>query len=263
MTRPKLTERQIGVLRWIADGCPERSWPDETHKHTARALQSRGLAEVGRIRKIWTATITEAGRYYLAHGAYEPRRVFEADRFVGKRPSGRTRQTNPGPGDPPLDATASAMRRIAHRPKPTEVKQTRREIKETYVRYKVVVTRVQVAERFVRATTEEDAAAKVQEEFDRPYGYFGSWKTTNSEIDVIEAEQTTVIGPTHLSNEGPLLLSVKDAAKALGISYSTLYQMMNQGDIEWVAIGSRKFISREHLMDFIKANTYKGYYHAR
>jgi hypothetical protein len=44
----------------------------------------------------------------------------------------------------------------------------------------------------------------VQAEFDRPYGYFGSWKTTNSEIDVIEAEQTTVIGPTHLSKEGPL-----------------------------------------------------------
>jgi hypothetical protein len=54
-------------------------------------------------------------------------------------------------------------------------------------------------ERFVRAPSEEEAAAKVQEEFDRPYGYFGSWKTTTSEIDVIEAEQTTVIGPTYIS----------------------------------------------------------------
>ena len=62
------------------------------------------------------------------------------------------------------------------------------------------------------------SAAKVQEEFDRPYGYFGSWKTTTSEVDVAEAEQTTVIGPVHLSNEGPYLLSIKDAAKALGIS---------------------------------------------
>ncbi|WP_205830541.1 MULTISPECIES: helix-turn-helix domain-containing protein [unclassified Microbispora] len=131
------------------------------------------------------------------------------------------------------------------------------------MRYKVVVTRVQVAQRFVRATSEEDAATKVREEFDRPYGYFGSWKTTASEIDVIEAEQTTVIRPAPLSDEGPLLLSIKDAAKALGVSYSTLYQMMNQGDIEWVAIGSRKFISREHLMEFIKANTHKGYYAAR
>lgn len=81
--------------------------------------------------------------------------------------------------------------------------------------YKVVVTRVQVAERFVRATSEEDAAEKVQAEFDRPYGYFGSWKTTASDIDVVEAEQTTVIGPTHLSKEGPMLLGLKDAARRL------------------------------------------------
>ncbi len=67
----------------------------------------------------------------------------------------------------------------------------------------------------------------------------------------------------HLTNEGPYLLSIKDAGKALGISYSTLYQMTAQGDIEWVMIGSRKYISRESLMDFIKTNTHKGYYVAR
>jgi len=131
------------------------------------------------------------------------------------------------------------------------------------MRYKVVVTRVQVAERFVRATGEEDAAAKVQDEFTKPYGYFGSWKTTSSEVDVVEAEQTTVIGPVHLSAEGPLLLSIKDAAKALGISYSTLYQMVNQGEVEWVSIGTRRYISREKLMEFIITNSHKGYYSAR
>lgn len=113
------------------------------------------------------------------------------------------------------------------------------------MRHKVVVTRVQVAERFVRVPTEGEAAAKVQEEFDRPYGYFGSSKTTSAEIDVIEAEQTTVIGLTHLSAGGPLLFSIKDAAKALGISYSTLHQMMNHGDIEDVVLGSRKYLARE------------------
>ena len=40
-----------------------------------------------------------------------------------------------------------------------------------------------------------------------------------------------------------MLLSIKDAAKSSGISYSTLYQMMNQGDIEWVAIGSRNLLA--------------------
>jgi excisionase family DNA binding protein len=261
--RPKLTERQLTILHWIADGCPERSWPDESHKITAHALQNRGLAVVSRKRKVWAATITKAGRYYLEHGAYKPRPVLAPERFAAAPLLSGDRRSGSVSDVPALDATSRAMRRVATRRKPTKIARTRREIKETYMRYKVVVTRVQVAERFIRATSEEDAADKVQQEFDRPYGYFGSWKTTSSEIDVIEAEQTTVIGPTHLSSDGPLLLSIKDAAKALGISYSTLYQMMNQGDIEWVAVASRKFISREHLLEFIKVNTHKGYYVAR
>lgn len=69
------------------------------------------------------------------------------------------------------------------------------------MRYKVLVTRVQVAEQFIQATSEEEAAVKVQAEFDRPSGYFESWKTTGSRIDVLEAKRTAIIGPTHLSNE--------------------------------------------------------------
>lgn len=258
---PPLSARQLEVLRWLEDGCPDRDWPDETHKHSARALQSRGLASVGRKNKVWTASITESGRFYLEHGCYPPRVSDGTDRTPSS-----PRALEPGQrraDHSPTDATARAMQRVARRSRPTRVTHTRREIKETYMRYKVVVTRVQVAERFVRAPSEEMAAAKIQEEFERPYGYFGSWKTTSSEIDVIEAEQTTVIGPTHLAADGPLLLSIKDAAKALGISYSTLYQMMNQGDIEYVLIGSRKYISREKLLEFIERNTHKGYYVAR
>ncbi len=61
--------------------------------------------------------------------------------------------------------------------KPKVLKAKHVEVRETFMRYRVMVTRVQVAERHVRATDEEDAAQKVQEEFDRPYGYFGRWKT--------------------------------------------------------------------------------------
>lgn len=122
-----------------------------------------------------------------------------------------------------------------------------------------MVTRVQVAERWVRATDEEDAAKKVQAEFDRPYGYFGSWTTTASEIEVVEVEQTTVITPNPLSNDGPMLLGLKDAAKALGITYSMLYELANKGDIEWTSIGTRKYVSREALLGFIKENTHRGY----
>jgi hypothetical protein len=65
------------------------------------------------------------------------------------------------------------MRSVAARKRPTRVVHSKREIKEIYMRYKVVVTRVQVAERFVRASSEEQAAAKIQEEFERSYGVFG------------------------------------------------------------------------------------------
>ncbi|TCO15720.1 excisionase family DNA binding protein [Kribbella steppae] len=257
---PKLTDRQVEVLKWIGQGCPPRDWPDQTHKNTARALASRGLARVGRKNKVWTAGITEAGEFYLSHGHPMPRPEppETGTAALPAQPPALARREEPAP-----ESTARQMRRVAARKKSTAVKQVQRTIKETYLRYKVVVTRVQVTERFVRATSEEDAAEKIQAELERPYGYLGSWKTTMSEVDVVEAEQTTVIGPTHLSADGPLLLSIRDAAKALGISYSTLYQMTNQGDIEWVAIGNRKFISREILMDFIKANTHKGYYVAR
>lgn len=268
----RLTERQLEVLRWVGDGCPARDWPDESHKLTARAMSYRGLLLVGRKHKVWTATITDVGRYFIDHGHAPPGSGREPELDVRPQRGRSARSPKPtinlpgkqaAPDRPGLDATARAMRRVATRLKPSGIVHKTREIRETYVRYKVVVTRVQVAERFVRATGEEDAAKKVQEEFDRPYGYFGSWKTVSSEVDVVEAEQTTVIGPVNLSNAGPLLLSVKDAAKALGISYSTLYQMMNQGDIEWVNIGSRKFIGRETLIDFIKTNSHKGYYTAR
>jgi excisionase family DNA binding protein len=59
-----------------------------------------------------------------------------------------------------------------------------------------------------------------------------------------------------------MLFSIKDAAKALGLSYSVVYTMVSNGEIEWVLIGSRKYISREHLLQFIKDNTHKGYYAA-
>lgn len=129
------------------------------------------------------------------------------------------------------------------------------------MRYRVQVTRVQVAERWVRAADEEDAAKKVQEEFNKPYGYYGSWKTTTSEVEVIEAEQTTVIKPNALSDSGPLLLSLKQAGEALGLSYSMVYELVNQGELEHVQVASRKYVSRETLKEFIKENTYRGYHY--
>jgi excisionase family DNA binding protein len=54
---------------------------------------------------------------------------------------------------------------------------------------------------------------------------------------------------------GPLLLSVKDAAKHLGVSYGLLYEMINRGEVPHVRLGKRILISRENLKNFIEENT--------
>ena len=99
----QLNQRQLDVLRWIGDGCPDRDWPDQSHKLTARSLAGRGLADVRRKKKIWTATITDAGKYYLEHGKPPPGR--EPDFELTAQPAHR-RQPSASPDSPRLDATA-------------------------------------------------------------------------------------------------------------------------------------------------------------
>jgi excisionase family DNA binding protein len=59
--------------------------------------------------------------------------------------------------------------------------------------------------------------------------------------------------------EGPLLLSVATAAKHLGVSRGTLYELINRGEIEHVRIGRRILIAREALRKFIEANSRTWY----
>lgn len=252
----KLNPAQVAVLEWIQSGCPGGVYPNDsyTHRITARALASRGLVRISGHGTSWRAEPTERGRVW-PEPTEEDERVAAASR-TSNEPVAVTVD------DKDVAATARAMRRIRTKDsgKASKKPRTRQVQKqETYMRYRVVVTRVQVAERWVRATDEEDAAKKVQEEFNRPYGYFGSWKDVASEVEVVEAEQTTVIRPNLLSESGPMLLSLKDAGKALGIPYSAVYELTNRGDIEHTKIGSRKYISRESLMAFIKENTHRGY----
>jgi hypothetical protein len=69
VTRPKLTERQTGVLRWIADGCPERrpipgQNPLRAPHHGLPTL--RNLA-IGALRLAGRTDITEATRWACRH----------------------------------------------------------------------------------------------------------------------------------------------------------------------------------------------------
>ena len=91
-----LNAAQREVLQWLADGGSTHP-PREEFKTSARALANRGLATVTRRRGVWTATLTEAGRYYAANDAY-PVEAFDAV----ARGASRVRKTNkclcqPGP----------------------------------------------------------------------------------------------------------------------------------------------------------------------
>lgn len=70
MSTSHVNERQREVLRWIAEGCPDREWPDESHKHSARALANRGLVRVSRPGGRWTAVLTADGQHFHEHGEY-------------------------------------------------------------------------------------------------------------------------------------------------------------------------------------------------
>jgi excisionase family DNA binding protein len=253
-----LNEKQRQVLAWVVGGCPPGVYPDDdfSHRVSARALKNRGLIELRGHGASWRATPTERGRCWP--------NATDEDRLERER---RARAelnvvTEQGTVKVESGALSRALKRMprsdAPSKKPLRVRQINKQ--ETYMRYKVVVTRVQVAEKWVRATDEDDAARKVQEEFGKPYAYFGNWETKASEVEIIEAEQTTVINPNKLSESGPMLLSLKDAAAALGIPYSALYELTNRGDIEYTKMGSRKYIQRESLMNFIATNTHRGYY---
>jgi len=53
-------------------------------------------------------------------------------------------------------------------------------------------------------------------------------------------------------------MSIKEAARHLGISYSMMYCLVSSAEIEHVAVGTRKYISREALKSFSETNTHAG-----
>lgn len=69
MARKPVNARQLEVLRWIADGCPDGVMADDTYKQSAAALKSRHLVTISK-RDAWRATIAPDGAYYLEHGHY-------------------------------------------------------------------------------------------------------------------------------------------------------------------------------------------------
>jgi hypothetical protein len=70
MSRKRLNERQLDVLRRIGDDDRPVTSREFALATSVYALRNRGLVTTKRGGGIWTAAITEAGRYYLEHGRH-------------------------------------------------------------------------------------------------------------------------------------------------------------------------------------------------
>lgn len=126
------------------------------------------------------------------------------------------------------------------------------------MRYRVIINRTQILERSIRAPSEEEAAKRIQEELDRPYGFLGSWRTVNTDMEIVEAESPLEGSPATIGSAGSLLLTIKNAASHLGIPTSQMYGLVNSGEVAHVAIASRKYVSRDAVNGFIEAHSHVG-----
>lgn len=64
-----INAQQKAVLAWLAEGGSSNP-PEPTYKQSAVALANRGLAHVQRVKGVWTASLTDAGRHYVEHGTF-------------------------------------------------------------------------------------------------------------------------------------------------------------------------------------------------
>ncbi len=264
MRRNPLNDRQAEVLRWIAAGCPSELMQGVSYKNTARALENRRLAKVSRRGGVWGASLTADGEHYLEHNSYpeilesgtelEPSMRKPADTATRRILTRQARRIVAGTPKPPRQPPQ--RRQPSSRRNPTT---SSTQLEPMSMRYKIIVSRVQTAERHVRAPSEAEALAKVQAELEKPYGFIGGWATIDTDMDIVEAVNPLDSAPQQINQpDGGFLLTVKAAAKYLGISYSTVYEMLNRGEIAHVVVGSRRYISRDQMTVFIDSHTQTG-----
>lgn len=233
----------------------------ESYKPTARALENRRLAKVSRRGGVWGASLTEDGHHYLEHNAYPETREPEPK----AEPSAQQPTVSPAQRLVKRQAKRIAAATPKPTPKPRQPSNRRTQpassiqLEPMSMRYKIIVSRVQTAERHVRAPSDAEALAKVQAELEKPYGFIGGWTTVDTDMDIVEAVNP-LDGPPQQINQpdGGFLLTIKAAAKYLGISYNTVYEMLNRGEIAHVAVGSRRYISRDQMTAFIDSHTQTG-----
>ncbi|WP_091063131.1 hypothetical protein [Micromonospora humi] len=109
----RLNERQVALLRQIADGDDLSTPEGAPHRTSARALQTRRLVDITRKGGLWRATVTEAGRYYLEHG-FHPEDPAHLARPTPSRPKSTAESVPPKrSAAASTDGTASAALALA------------------------------------------------------------------------------------------------------------------------------------------------------
>lgn len=276
-----LSTPQWEVLQWVADGCPYGTKHDKpTAKTSAQALANRGLVTIKRGKAGWRASMTEKGAECLRLRRYPlpepPNDTVELDLGAPKETTPRKRRDRPSTGarvvvsangealdaevvrrilatDPRFNVPASVQKKLKLN-KDVVYKQ------EVDMKFEVKITRVQVATRYVTATDQEAAAEKIRAQMEEnPYRMYANYETVGTEIEVTRVEEQRTVTPLQIDREGPLLISLADAARATGISYSQLGQLAAQGGIEQVKVGSRRYLKRKSLLEFIDRNTHRGW----
>lgn len=91
-----LNQRQVEVLGWIADGCPDARQPGPTYKKSAAALQDHHLVTISK-HGGWHATLTEDGRHCLEHGIHSRRAVHQGETAAVDTPARVPPAAEPSP----------------------------------------------------------------------------------------------------------------------------------------------------------------------
>jgi len=118
------------------------------------------------------------------------------------------------------------------------------------MQYKFRITRVEQAERWITATDEEAAAAKLRIELAQPYSFFGAWRTVDTQLEIIASKKPNDARQSWAAADAALLLSIAEAAEKLGVPVTTMRKMVANDEIPSREIGKRRFIYRDDLQKF-------------
>lgn len=223
MARKPLNPRQVEVLKWISDCCPEGVMTDETHKLSAVALKSRRLVKISK-RDGWHAEITNDGRYYLERDAYpdeepKPARLRRVQREAPPRPSApvdRPSTEADAPADeapteirPPLppEKPAIAVPATLRKPHPVvaELRDSRRDLGVTpSARGRVLRVLQAIAKAAEQCGYKVEAVKRQSDSYGRTW--YGS-----DHLVINTGEVTEGVRIVQLSDKTPHVLTAKEA----------------------------------------------------